>query len=214
VIIGTAPRTRGQRRRLHADVVGRRNSPAYAGTTSAASRRCSRPPEQPRVCGDNGTYVVPAVSIPGTAPRTRGQHRHDAANFVAGGNSPACVGTTKMNGLGGAWEGGTALRAQGRHLRRRRQLQCARSSPACAGTTYFECCARCCPQEQPRVREDDPPETWGDYSLMGTAPRARGGHFLTSCFSNETTFYVHCASLAEVFECFRPVLGCRKEREW
>jgi hypothetical protein len=58
------------------------------------------------------------------------------------------------------------------------------NSPACAGRTPAVSCRRLPLVEQPRVRgEDAYPKSQSTFA-PGTAPRARGGHFLTSYFSN------------------------------
>src|SRR5262249_15182930 len=91
---GTAPRARGRLRVAESHRIGPWNSPACAGTTRLPMSNSSSGREQPRVRGDDVGLLALAGAVLGTAPRARGRQRPAVAAAPAGGNSPACAGTT------------------------------------------------------------------------------------------------------------------------
>ncbi len=152
---GTAPRARGPRIAASLPPRPQGNSPACAGTTVRRRRSTHRRWEQPRVRGDHDAASIRHTWNLGTAPRARGPRPGQTGNSTAGGNSPACAGTTcapwtgdqssgeqprvrgdHTTGMGVHDHGsGTAPRARGPlrlHLTHHRGRG---NSPACAGTT-------------------------------------------------------------------------------
>src|SRR5690606_13772638 len=95
---GTPPRARGRRRPDHQGPEHRGNTPACAGTTSPGPALRCRRSEHPRVRGDDTRSSRRVSPAGGTPPRARGRLPPAAIPRGAPGNTPACAGTTQLDG--------------------------------------------------------------------------------------------------------------------
>ena len=193
---GTPPRARGRRGEHRRQLLGRRNTPACAGTTVSVNEVSPAPPEHPRVRGDDVLRGNPNPGNQGTPPRARGRPQRCRQPGDACGNTPACGGTTgDRSDL--AWlipehprvrgddsgstvrrpvSRGTPPRARGRRLPRGAGPSGGRNTPACAGTTPGGTRPPAVGTEHPRVRGDDDQAGVVHPVTAGTPPRARGRH--------------------------------------
>ena len=73
-ISGTPPRMRGKRQRHDLASGKPRNTPAYAGKTTASKETFAPCGEHPRVCGENCRLAGGVLLFQGTPPRMRGKH--------------------------------------------------------------------------------------------------------------------------------------------
>ena len=91
---GTSPRMRGKHAHHTAKARLSRNIPAYAGKTWWAMGGCTRPPEHPRVCGENIVELGIALGPSGTSPRMRGKLWKTFSTTRSSRNIPAYAGKT------------------------------------------------------------------------------------------------------------------------
>ena len=196
---GTPPRRRGGLRRLtyhDRSVRTARSTPASAGRATPLNAPKGRPPEHPRVGGEEG-HVVRAPSWDcGTPPRRRGGQLGFPGNLPGDRSTPALAGrtcTTKGTEMTGAEHprvggedgtvtattnvmGGTPPRRRGgppvpAHLHSHR-----RNTPASAGRTGRDRPRLLPPPEHPRVGGEDDIPAPHDGEVRGTPPRRREGH--------------------------------------
>ena len=77
-----------------------RITPACAGTTFCFSSRTSALRDHPRLRGNNLSVEGIVTVVPGSPPLAREQLICDSDYFSHFGITPACAGTTCINGLG------------------------------------------------------------------------------------------------------------------
>ena len=94
---GTSPRMRGKPNGPPQLTSIKRNIPAHAGKTSAASAADAMLAEHPRACGENHHNPPHATLGPGTSPRMRGKPRQQQLGSVSARNIPAHAGKTTRN---------------------------------------------------------------------------------------------------------------------
>ena len=152
---GTPPRGRGRRAADPAQPDRRRNTPAQAGTTSAAGTPRAPAREHPRAGGDDAIFCSTLNLTAGTPPRGRGRPVHAGRDRRRVRNTPARAGTTpdpisphtshaEHPRAGGddlcshdssRLSNGTPPRGRGRHVDRAEPEHPLRNTPARAGTT-------------------------------------------------------------------------------
>jgi len=196
---GSAPHARGRHEEPVYASIGEWISPACAGTTMALrpTRHAGR--DQPRVRGDDRHAVPRRKPTPRSAPRARGRLAINIQGEYPFRISPACAGTTMaLRPTRHAGRDQPRVRGDDRHAVPRRKptprsaprargrlavnLQSEhplRISPACAGTTASALSSRPAGRDQPRVRGDDYRFDGIGGKYDGSAPRARGRHFLS-----------------------------------
>ncbi len=129
-------------------------------------------PVHPRVRGDDGDGRMKAHTYNGSPPRARGRRQVRLQQDHVVRFTPACAGTTPRA-------------ATARHGRR--------FTPACAGTTRRPGPPMTAAAVHPRVRGDDLGFGFGDASLVGSPPRARGRHLRVPCIDLALRFTPACA---------------------
>ncbi len=183
--VGTPPRRRrelGASRDLHRDC---RNTPASAGRTSARAPRACRPPEHPRVGGENADGREVRVTHYGTPPRRQGERLSGSGCPVPRRNTPASAGRTVMRSPPGSWPsehprvGGEnrIIRDcawRGEPLGSRCTCLMCRNTPASAGRTNVPEVEVVGLPEHPRVGGENPSPTRAGRPRGGTPPRRRG----------------------------------------
>jgi len=92
---GSPPRTRGARLTPADQTVRSRITPAYAGSTPRAGRRCGKPKDHPRVRGEHAPTSIAALLSWGSPPRTRGAHLQDVGPRRERRITPAYAGSTR-----------------------------------------------------------------------------------------------------------------------
>ena len=70
--VGSSPHTRGARDDPPQERLGRRIIPAYAGSTTPMTSRCSEKRDHPRIRGEHSRCTTLAVLPSGSSPHTRG----------------------------------------------------------------------------------------------------------------------------------------------
>ena len=192
--VGSPPRSRGPRELRRKWQVGKRLTPAFAGTTTRTPRRFRRSAAHPRVRGDHPPSGLYRFGDAGSPPRSRGPRGSYAADLPAQRLTPAFAGTT----VPGAPRGPRAPahpRVRGDHCRRSggccpsagspprsrgprrlRQLEVGGHglTPAFAGTTSQLRPVSRGPRAHPRVRGDHVEVAVVADEYGGSPPRSRG----------------------------------------
>ena len=152
---GSSPRMRGAHIAQHADPVGARIIPAYAGSTGMREYVMSEDEDHPRVCGEHNERQAHHPNQQGSSPRMRGAqtigHRtlHDLGIIPAyAGSTDACCQQRPVQGdhprVCGEHPGrartraatpGSSPRMRGAHILVLRNLGLKRIIPAYAGST-------------------------------------------------------------------------------
>ena len=91
---GSSPRVRGKHDRSRNRFASARLIPACAGKTSGRCQPSRRARAHPRVCGENGRGLIPAVPREGSSPRVRGKRLGLPLIPSHTGLIPACAGKT------------------------------------------------------------------------------------------------------------------------
>ncbi len=192
---GTPPRRRGGPPPESRGRTGRRNTPASAGRTTAATPRPYAGPEHPRVGGEDISAQKYTILPSGTPPRRRGGRSTRWGRSAARRNTPASAGRTthttavwpprtehpRVGGedmdrvMGKLAKGGTPPRRRGGRRTQRRQRLVERNTPASAGRTALRAGPGIVNAEHPRVGGEDDPDPGGAGGRPGTPPRRRGG---------------------------------------
>ncbi len=191
---GSPPRARGAAGRLHVEVEREGITPACAGSSPGSSGRPSRPPDHPRVRGEQFDGWQAFRASMGSPPRARGAgpaagHRVDVA-----GITPACAGSSgrrcgQQRGLrdhprvrgeqlkqefGERLAEGSPPRARGAAARVVAGVAVRGITPACAGSRPPAPALACGDGDHPRVRGEQPVQFRRCVALEGSPPRARG----------------------------------------
>ena len=173
---GRSPRVRGRR-----SGAGRRHPaggkiPARAGTTRSAVRRCPRPGEDPRACGDDVeqeqvvTQLEDGRKIPARAGTTG--PRNGRSGLVPE-DPRACGDDPHQTDDHGSLRG-RSPRVRGRRFRRGPRHGWPGKIPARAGTTIVGWLMTRSPAEDPRACGDDRRLAGPHRRRAGRSPRVRG----------------------------------------
>ena len=185
--VGSPPRSRGPRELRRKWQVGKRLTPAFAGTTTRTPRRFRRSAAHPRVRGDHPPSGLYRFGDAGSPPRSRGPRGSYAGDLREQRLTPAFAGTTSQlrpvsrgprahprvrgdhvevavvaDEYGGSPPRSRGPLPAGTHPGRRPGL-----TPAFAGTTSGVPAVECRSEAHPRVR--------GDHFLGLAHPRLHGG---------------------------------------
>ena len=203
---GTSPRMRGKPSRCGYGTRWTRNIPAYAGKTSEARRRRPRPPEHPRVCGENLRAPASRVRLLGTSPRMRGKRIADSTSTIRMGNIPAYAGKTlqlqpdqvileehpRVCGencfiiIAIIFACGTSPRMRGKLPKAFGRMWDHRNIPAYAGKTPGAPHLAEPSSEHPRVCGENVSLLRGLGVVVGTSPRMRGKPSVRVCSKTTT----------------------------
>ncbi|AFV90760.1 hypothetical protein PACID_29950 [Acidipropionibacterium acidipropionici ATCC 4875] len=193
-IRGLPPPARG---RLHHGLVERRDgriTPACAGTTLAMTCARARPPDYPRLRGDDFESSRSLRASAGLPPPARGRLWRSAWPASCDRITPACAGTTtpaaRSPGSGADYprlrgddsqvlataktKGGLPPPARGRLHQLVGADVVSRITPACAGTTEIRTWGSRTGTDYPRLRGDDSAANLGLANGYGLPPPARG----------------------------------------
>ena len=191
---GSAPRVRGTPYHDQGVWLKMRFSPACAGNAPGLSRRRSRTPVQPRVCGERFTATGSMTSFAGSAPRVRGTPHYRAFMPHPVRFSPACAGNAQqlhayieymsvqprvcgerlLAGSHTLKQFGSAPRVRGTPAGRIAHAEAVRFSPACAGNATPPTGSVCGAPVQPRVCGERAVFCASRSATVGSAPRVRG----------------------------------------
>ena len=172
--VGSSPRARGARswRRPTPWLSG--IIPACAGSTHTGISPIWCPRDHPRVRGEHDASTSNSVGVTGSSPRARG------ALVGSGAVVDGRVDHPRVRGEHASWMAilrdpkGSSPRARGARVERPLGDLCVGIIPACAGSTLdlrkhvFDM------GDHPRVRGEHVDSLGGNFTALGSSPRARG----------------------------------------
>jgi len=191
---GTPPRGRGRHMVMNGSFGPMRNTPAWAGPTTASTNPTPSRREHPRVGGADATGFALVSAAGGTPPRGRGRPDPAAVKHLIPRNTPAWAGPTspcrasetltpEHPRVGGAdstqpWHPklayGTPPRGRGRRYSTVIRKPMRRNTPAWAGPTGPTMTTVGELREHPRVGGADVSSSRPRPVSQGTPPRGRG----------------------------------------
>ena len=191
----TPPLTRGRPTYGYTSKGLKRNTPAYAGKTSASSISFLLDEKHPRLRGEDKSVPFQAVFVTETPPLTRGRRVLQVLISEPLGNTPAYAGKTIGLRLWRGMTRETPPLTRGRQLqgvdlnvefgntpayagKTGRRWQCVKrwigNTPAYAGKTVLRRCINIVIKKHPRLRGEDLPFSWMYPSSLETPPLTRG----------------------------------------
>ncbi len=171
---GLPPRGRGRPVRRPVRLAGLRATPARAGTTRSAVRRCGGMRGYPRAGGDD--LIVPSAleEIAGLPPRGR-ERRGTTPTLRGGGRATPRAGGDDLGPTVMLRSGhGLPPRGRGRRVDSRVVGHVVRATPARAGTTWRTTALVFRPEGYPRAGGDDRRAISTTMYRCGLPPRGRG----------------------------------------
>ena len=202
-ITGSPPRAWGG---LRGDADLRRSmrfTPTCVGRTGACGHRRCRPEVHPHVRGEDRSVIAPASRPPGSPPRAWGGRTHREKPCDPPRFTPTCVGRTPRRAstpyrcavhphvrgedytaCATSFTGiGSPPRAWGGLNERGERLGVGRFTPTCVGRTWVPDSVTERIPVHPHVRGEDAAARQPWATVLGSPPRAWGGHFVTCGFT-------------------------------
>ena len=191
---GSSPHTRGAPPRGVVRKPGRRIIPAYAGSTSTASKTRCRPRDHPRIRGEHLNRIKNEMPSEGSSPHTRGAPCFGAVVDPEGGIIPAYAGSTVVVGVCDVYEPdhprirgehdirfatlagnyGSSPHTRGARADEPRHRRRVGIIPAYAGSTAFERLREAVAEDHPRIRGEHRGTLGLGRAVLGSSPHTRG----------------------------------------
>ena len=192
--LGSSPRGRGTRRRLHGFAPPKRVIPAWAGNTVRPKARDAMLPGHPRVGGEHSGRITSLRAASGSSPRGRGTRLDQiddpdglrvipawAGNTTRTRRPPtSTAGHPRVGGEhdsmshGAVSKNGSSPRGRGTLLRAVRRRRRRRVIPAWAGNTVADLHSSILSSGHPRVGGEHNELLSGTDPFDGSSPRGRG----------------------------------------